>query len=98
MSRDLSRYRSKRRFERTAEPSGEGPAQEAGARFSIQEHSARRWHLDLRIERDGVLVSFALPNGLPEDTQRNRKAVHTEDHPLAYLEWEGEIPKGEYGG
>ncbi|MGN6378267.1 MAG: DNA ligase D [Gaiellales bacterium] len=98
MSRDLSTYRKKRRFERTAEPAGDEPAAGGAARFSIQEHSARRWHLDLRIERDGVLVSFALPNGLPEDTQRNRKAVHTEDHPLAYLEWEGEIPKGEYGG
>jgi bifunctional non-homologous end joining protein LigD len=98
MSRDLSKYRRKRRFERTAEPAGDDGDAREGNRFSIQEHSARRWHLDLRIERDGVLVSFALPNGLPEDTKRNHKAVHTEDHPLEYLEWEGDIPKGEYGG
>ena len=99
MARDLSKYRGKRRFDRTDEPAGgDGADAQTGNRFSIQEHSARRWHLDLRIERDGVLVSFALPNGLPEDTKRNRKAVHTEDHPLEYLEWEGDIPKGEYGG
>ena len=98
MPRDLSTYRGKRRFDRTAEPAGGEQAGASGARFSIQEHSARRWHLDLRLERDGVLVSFALPNGLPDDRRHNRKAVHTEDHPLEYLEWEGDIPKGEYGG
>jgi bifunctional non-homologous end joining protein LigD len=98
MPRDLSTYRGKRRFERTDEPAGDEPvAASSDARFSIQEHSARRWHLDLRLERDGVLVSFALPNGLPDDPKQNRKAVHTEDHPLQYLEWEGEIPRGEYG-
>jgi bifunctional non-homologous end joining protein LigD len=63
----------------------------------IQEHSATRWHLDLRLERDGVLVSFALPNGLPDDPAGNRKAVHTEDHPVEYLDFEGVIPEGQYG-
>ena len=95
----LADYRAKRRFDRTAEPAGKKPSARAGKRprFSIQEHSATRWHFDLRLERDGVLVSFALPRGLPEDPDSNRKAVHTEDHPLEYLTWEGTIPAGSYG-
>jgi DNA ligase D-like protein (predicted 3'-phosphoesterase) len=63
----------------------------------VQEHSATRLHWDLRLERDGVAVSWAVPNGIPEVPGENRKAVHTEDHPLEYLEWEGVIPKGNYG-
>lgn len=63
----------------------------------MQEHSARRLHWDLRLEHEGVAASWAIPNGVPEDPSENRKAVHTEDHPLEYLEWEGEIPQGEYG-
>jgi bifunctional non-homologous end joining protein LigD len=94
----LAGYRDKRDFERTSEPSGE-PAPAAGqGRFVIQEHHATRLHWDLRIERDGVLASWALPRGVPRDPDRNRLAVHTEDHPLEYLEFAGEIPKGEYGG
>jgi bifunctional non-homologous end joining protein LigD len=66
-------------------------------RFVIQEHSATRLHWDLRLERDGVLVSFAIPNALPTTPGVNRIAVHTEDHPLEYIDFHGEIPKGQYG-
>ena len=60
----------------------------------IQEHHARRLHWDFRLERDGVLVSWALPRGVPGDPEHNRLAVHTEDHPLDYIDFAGEIPKG----
>jgi bifunctional non-homologous end joining protein LigD len=99
-SDSLSNYRRKRRFARTPEPDAStspGARRRGAPRFAIQEHSATSWHFDLRLERDGVLVSFALPRGLPEHPRSNRKAVHTEDHPLEYLTWEGRIPEGSYG-
>jgi len=93
----LRSYRTKRDFRSTAEPAGGAAAGEGAPRFVIQEHSARRLHWDLRLERGGVLVSWAIPKGLPDTPQDNRFAAATEDHPLEYLDFEGEIPKGEYG-
>jgi bifunctional non-homologous end joining protein LigD len=92
----LSEYKRKRDFSKTAEPPPEDGAQ-GGARFVVQEHHARRLHWDLRLEHDGVAASWAIPNGIPEVPNENRMAVHTEDHPLKYLDWEGDIPEGEYG-
>ncbi len=100
MARDqLRSYRAKRDFEATPEPAGR-PADESAAqapRFVVQEHHATRLHWDLRLEHEGTLASWAIPNGIPPDPRENRLAVHTEDHPLEYLEFEGDIPKGEYG-
>jgi bifunctional non-homologous end joining protein LigD len=96
MAKRLESYRAKRDFGKTAEPRGDEGAAGEG-RFVIQEHSARRLHWDLRLEHEGVLVSWALPRGVPAHPDENRLAVHTEDHPLEYLEFHGEIPKGEYG-
>jgi bifunctional non-homologous end joining protein LigD len=95
----LSEYERKRDFGKTAEPapSKGGRVRKGNPRFVVQEHSATRLHWDLRLEHDGVGVSWAVPNGIPRDPEENRKAVHTEDHPLEYMSFEGEIPKGEYG-
>ncbi len=98
MAEKLDAYKRKRDFGKTAEPAGGDDGSGAGtARFVVQEHSARRLHWDLRLEHDGALASWALPRGVPAHPDENRLAVRTEDHPLEYLEWEGEIPKGEYG-
>src|SRR5450755_3497689 len=96
---DLDRYRAKRDFASTAEPAGaDGRGPDERRRFVVQEHHATRLHWDLRLERDGVLASWAIPNGIPAVPAENRLAVHTEDHPLEYIDFQGEIPKGEYGG
>src|SRR4051812_7800889 len=97
MADRLERYREKRDFEATPEPSGTPGAPEAGRRFVVQEHSARSMHWDLRLEHEGTLASWAIPKGIPPDPKRNNLAVRTEDHPLEYLDFHGEIPRGEYG-
>lgn len=95
----LQQYRSKRDLRRTPEPvPAEPPEPRGGDAFVIQEHHARSLHWDLRLERDGVLASWAVPKGIPADPATNHLAVRTEDHPLEYLTFRGEIPQGEYGG
>ncbi|MGB7144631.1 non-homologous end-joining DNA ligase, partial [Mycobacterium sp.] len=95
----LTKYRSMRDASKTPEPvPSTKSAAGQGNTFVIQEHHARRLHYDFRLERDGVLVSWAVPKNLPETTAVNHLAVHTEDHPLEYGGFEGTIPKGEYGG
>jgi bifunctional non-homologous end joining protein LigD len=95
----LQAYRDKRDAARTPEPVPPAGSESAGtgASFVIQEHHARRLHWDFRLERDGVLVSWALPKGVPFDPAVNHLAVHVEDHPLEYGSFEGQIPRGEYG-
>ena len=101
----LTLYRSMRDASRTPEPVPGAAAGTGGAAgptdddlsFVIQEHHASRLHWDFRLERDGVLVSWALPKGPPTDPSSNHLAVPTEDHPLDYATFEGTIPKGEYG-
>jgi bifunctional non-homologous end joining protein LigD len=103
----LEAYRGKRDPSRTPEPvppvaPSEPPAESRGGTdggiFVVQEHHARRLHWDFRLERDGVLVSWALPKGVPGDPAVNHLAVRTEDHPLEYATFHGQIPAGEYGG
>src|SRR3954452_10254895 len=97
MTDRLDSYRAKRDFQETPEPAGEPGADEGAPRFVVQEHSARAMHWDLRLEHAGTLASWAIPKGVPPDPQRNNLAVRTEDHPLEYLDFHGEIPEGEYG-
>jgi bifunctional non-homologous end joining protein LigD len=98
MNEKLGKYRTMRDFEATSEPEGGRPKKKSRApRFVVQEHHARSLHWDLRLERDGVLVSWAIPKGIPTDPKRNHLAVHVEDHPLEYLDFAGEIPEGSYG-
>ena len=100
MADRLSLYRRKRSAYRTPEPvPPRGPLPQGNDdTFVIQEHHARRLHWDFRLERDGVLVSWAIPKGLPLDPKKNHLAIQTEDHPLEYAAFEGGIPTGEYGG
>ena len=94
----LSEYNAKRDFKKTAEPAGKRATSEGGNRFIVQKHAATRQHWDFRIEADGVLKSWAVTKGPSPDPEIKRLAVRTEDHPLSYAEFEGTIPRGEYGG
>ncbi len=100
--RPLDTYRAMRDFAATpepgGEPSGDGDLAPTGDVFVIQKHAARRLHYDLRLELDGVLLSWAVPRGPSLDPAVRRLAMRTEDHPLAYADFEGVIPKGQYGG
>jgi DNA ligase D-like protein (predicted 3'-phosphoesterase) len=92
----LTEYFSKRDFSVTTEPKDQGGKGENRI-FVVQEHHARRLHYDFRIESEGVLKSWAVPKGIPENPDQKRLAVKTEDHPLKYADFEGTIPEGQYG-
>jgi bifunctional non-homologous end joining protein LigD len=100
VERQLASYQRKRDFGRTPEPAGTAPEgrREGARRFVVQRHRARRLHYDLRFEIDGVLVSWAVPKGPTLDPKTRRAAIHVEDHPIEYLDFEGVIPAKEYGG
>jgi bifunctional non-homologous end joining protein LigD len=98
-SDSLAEYDAKRDFAKTPEPKGDRPAgTDADLKFVVQRHRARRLHYDVRFEIDGVLASWAVPRGPSLDPKARRLAVHVEDHPIEYVDFEGVIPHGEYGG
>ena len=102
MSEKLKKYQEKRDFVKTSEPKGK-PAngkqrKKKGLKFVVQYHAARTTHFDFRLEWQGVLLSWAVPKGPSYNPKDKRLAVHVEDHPVEYADFEGAIPKGEYGG
>jgi len=97
VSQKLSEYERKRNRRKTPEPFGGKRGKEKAPIFVVQRHDARRLHYDFRLERDGVLASWAVPKGVPLEPGEQHLAVHVEDHPLEYATFAGEIPKGNYG-
>ncbi|MEL7624215.1 MAG: DNA ligase D [Clostridiales bacterium] len=98
MTAQLTAYNQKRNFQQTPEPAGTIEDSDSGLRFVIQHHLARRDHYDFRLEWQGALLSWAVPKGPSYNTRDKRLAIQVEDHPLEYRNFEGAIPKGEYGG
>ena len=98
MINSLNKYNNKRNFDKTKEPKGKKDKSTKRLRFVVQHHIARKDHYDLRLEWDGVLKSWAVPKGPSYNTKDKRLAVMVEDHPISYRNFEGTIPKGEYGG
>ena len=98
MAKKLTKYNQKRNFTKTSEPIGKEIKSQKKLRFVIQHHMARKDHYDLRLEWNGVLKSWAVPKGPSYNPKDKRLAIQVEDHPLSYRNFEGTIPKGEYGG
>ena len=94
----LSKYNKKRNFNKTKEPIGKIGKKSKKLKFCIQHHLARKDHFDLRLEYNKVLLSWAVPKGLSYNPKDKRLAIKVEDHPISYKDYEGIIPKKEYGG